>query len=125
MEVSVDSLHAQPSLKYFGRGKGASAYTFIDERHFLYHSTVISSPEREAPYVIDGLMHNEVVKSDIHSTDTGGYSEMLFGVMRLLGFSYAPRIKGFSKQQRYGFRRPRSTRSRATASSRMATSTRP
>ena len=105
VEVSVDSLHAQPSLKYFGRGKGASAYTFIDERHFLYHSTVISSPEREAPYVIDGLMHNEVVKSDIHSTDTGGYSEMLFGVMRLLGFSYAPRIKGFSKQQRYGFRR--------------------
>ena len=105
VEVSVDSLHAQPSLKYFGRGKGASAYTFIDERHFLYHSTVISSPEREAPYVIDGLMHNEVVKSDIHSTDTGGYTEMLFGVMRLLGFSYAPRIKGFSKQQRYGFRR--------------------
>jgi TnpA family transposase len=105
VEVGVDSLHAQPSFKYFGRGKGASAYTFIDERHFLYHSTVISSPEREAPYVIDGLMHNEVAKSDIHSTDTGGYTEMLFGVMRLLGFSYAPRIKGFSKQQRYGFRR--------------------
>ena len=105
VEVSVDSLHAQPSFKYFGRGKGASVYTFIDERHFLYHSTVISSPEREAPYVIDGLMHNDVVKSDIHSTDTGGYTEMLFGVMRLLGFSYAPRIKGFSKQQRYGFRR--------------------
>ena len=22
------------------------------------------------PYVIDGLMHNDVIKSDIHSTDT-------------------------------------------------------
>jgi hypothetical protein len=75
-----------------GWGKGASAYTFLDERHFLYHSTVISSPEREAPLVIDGLMHNDVVESDIHSTDTGGYTEMLFGVVRLLGFSYAPRI---------------------------------
>jgi TnpA family transposase len=105
VEVVVDSLHARPSFKYFGRGKGASVYTFLDERHFLYHSTVISSPEREAPYVIDGLMHNDVVKSDVHSTDTGGYTEMLFGVMRLLGFSYAPRIKGFAKQQRYGFRR--------------------
>ena len=49
VEVSVDSLHARPSFKYFGRGKGASAYTFIDERHFLYHSTVISSPERRPP----------------------------------------------------------------------------
>lgn len=105
VKVVVDSLHAQPAFKYFGRGKGASVDTFLDEGNFLFHSTVISSPEREAPYVIDGLMHNDVVKSDIHSTDTGGYTEMLFGVMRLLGFSYAPRIKGFAKQQRYGFRR--------------------
>jgi hypothetical protein len=29
-------------------------------------------------YVIDGLMHNEVVKSDIHSTDAFGFSEMVF-----------------------------------------------
>ena len=105
VEVGVDSLNANYSYKYFGQSKGASAYTFIDERHFLFHSTVISSPEKEAAYVIDGLMHNDVVKSDIHSTDTGGYTEMLFGVMHLLGFSYAPRIKNFSEQQRYSFRR--------------------
>ncbi len=92
-------------LRPLVRPRSRSKTTFIAERHFLYHSTVISSPEREAPFVIDGPMHNEVVKSDIRSTDTGGYNEMLFGVMRLLGFSYALRIKGFSKQQRYGFRR--------------------
>jgi hypothetical protein len=49
-------------------------------RHFGYQAfTVISAAEREAAYVIDGLMHNEVVKSDIHSTDTHGYSEFVFG----------------------------------------------
>ena len=74
VEVGVDSLNANYSYKYFGQSKGASAYTFIDERHFLFHSTVISSPEKEAAYVINGLMHNDVVKSDIHSTDTGGYT---------------------------------------------------
>jgi TnpA family transposase len=105
VEVGVDSLNANYSFKYFGQGKGASAYTFIDERHFLFHSTVISSPEREATYVIDGLLHNDVVQSDVHSTDTHGYTEILFGVMRLLGFSYAPRIKNFPRQQRYSFRR--------------------
>jgi TnpA family transposase len=52
----------------------------------------ISSAEREATYVIDGLMHNNVVKSDIHSTDTHGYSEVIFAVMHLLGFEFAPRI---------------------------------
>ena len=91
-EVSVDSLNANYSFKYFGQGRGVSSYNFIDERHFLFYSTVISSSEREASYVIDGLLHNEVVKSDIHSTDTHGYTEILFGVMHLLGFTYAPRI---------------------------------
>jgi len=63
------------------------------ERHLLFHSTVISAAERESAYVIDGLMHNDVVKSDVHSTDTHGYSEMIFGTMHLFWFSYAPRIK--------------------------------
>lgn len=69
-----------------------------------WHSTVISSAEREAAFVIDGLMHNDVVKSDIHSTDTHGYSEVIFAGTHLLGFSFAPRIKGLGKQQLYSFK---------------------
>jgi len=102
-EVSVDSLNANYSFKYFGQGRGVSSYNFIDERHFLFYSTVISSAEREAAYVIDGLLHNDVVKSDIHSTDTHGYTEILFGVMYLLGFTYAPRIKNLKDQRIYAF----------------------
>ena len=52
---------------------------------------------------IDGVMHNDVVKSDIHSTDTGGYSEILFGSMHLLGYAFAPRIKNFAKSVLYAF----------------------
>ncbi|MBI1928948.1 Tn3 family transposase [Candidatus Poribacteria bacterium] len=102
-EVAEDCLHASYSFKYFGADKGVSAYTFIDMRQFLYHSLIISAAEHEAHYVIDGLMHNDVVKSDIHSTDTGGYSEILFGVMHLLGFAFAPRIKNFGKCRLYAF----------------------
>lgn len=100
-----DSPQTHYSFKYFGQRQGVSTYTFIDERHLLFYSTVISSPQKEAAYVIDGLLHNEVVKSNLHSTDTGGYTEILFGVMHLLGFSYAPRIKNLHRQQRYSFER--------------------
>ena len=103
-EVKVESLNANHSFKYFGKGKGVSVYSFIDERHLLFHSTVISAAERESAYVIDGLMHNDVVKSDVHSTDTHGYSEMIFGTMHLLGFSYAPRIKNLKRQRLYTFK---------------------
>jgi Tn3 transposase DDE domain len=71
-EVRVDSLNANHSFKYFGKEQGVSVYTFRDERDLLWHSLVFSAADRESAYVIDGLMHNDVVKSDIHSTDAFG-----------------------------------------------------
>ncbi|MGI8495645.1 MAG: Tn3 family transposase [Pyrinomonadaceae bacterium] len=102
-EVSLPSLNANYSFKYFGQNKGVSVYSFIDERHLLFYSTVISSSEREAAYVIDGLLHNEVIKSDVHSTDSHGFTEVVFAVTHLLGLTFAPRLKQFSKQRLYSF----------------------
>jgi TnpA family transposase len=103
-EVRSESLNANYSFKYFGKGQGASAYTFIDERNLLWHSLVFSASERESAYVVDGLMRNDVIKSDIHSTDTHGYSEAIFATTHMLGFSYAPRIKNLKKQSLYIFK---------------------
>lgn len=103
-EVNTDSLNANYSFKYFGKGQGVSAYTFVDERSLLWHSLVFSAAERESAYVIDGLMRNDVIKSDIHSTDTHGYSEVVFAITYLLGFSFAPRIKNIKKQTLYIFK---------------------
>ena len=52
--IRVDSLNASYSYKYFGKDKGVSVYSFIDESHRLFYSTVINASEREAAYVIDG-----------------------------------------------------------------------
>ena len=101
--LSVDSLNSGYSFKYFGLGRGVSRYSFVDESHRLFYTTVINASEREAAYVIDGLMHQEVIQSDIHSTDTFGYSEVIFALTHLLGFSFAPRIKNFKDQQLYAF----------------------
>lgn len=103
VEVHADSLNANYSFKYFGKYQGVSVYTFLDERNLFWYSTVFSAAERESAYVLDGLMHNDVVKSDIHSTDTHGYTEAIFGATHLLGFSYAPRIKNLKRQHLYLF----------------------
>jgi len=110
IKSNIDSTNAGYSFKYFGTDKGVVAYTFIDESHRLFHSTVINVNERESGYVIDGLLHNEMVNSDIHRTDTHGFSEVIFGLTDLLGFSFAPRIKNFKDQQLYGFNTPKSYR---------------
>ena len=103
VNVAVESLLANFSFKYFGKSKGVSIYTFIDERQVLFYSTVISASDREAAYVIDGLVDNEVVKTDIHSTDTHGYTELIFGVTHFLETAFAPRIKNIGKQNIYAF----------------------
>ena len=103
-EVPAESLNANYSYKYFGKGQGVSVYSFIDERHLLFYSTVISAAERESAYALDGLMQQEGRPSTRHSTDTHGYSELIFGVMHLLGFAFAPRIKNFQRQRLYAFK---------------------
>lgn len=89
----MDSLNANYSFKYLGKDKGVSVVTFIDMRDFMWHSTVISSSEKKAAYVIDGLMHNDVTRSDIQSTDMNGYSEVISGrpIFCILGLPRASR----------------------------------
>jgi TnpA family transposase len=103
INVSVESLLASASFKYHGNTKGVSAYMFIDERQVLFHSLVLSSVEREAAYVIDGLNNHKVEKSAIHSTDTHGYSEIIFAITHFMSVAFAPRIKNIGKQTIYAF----------------------
>ena len=96
--VTAESLNANFSYKYFGHGKGANVYTFIDARGILIYTSVFSSAERDAAYVIDGLNHNDDLKPDMHSTDTHGYTETIFGISHLLDIVFAPRIQNIKKQ---------------------------
>ncbi|GAA4394137.1 Tn3 family transposase [Hymenobacter koreensis] len=101
--VAVDSIHATYSYKYFGQEKGIVSYGFLDDRHRLFYSTTFSSSEREAPYLVDGLLHNDVVESTFHSTDTHGFTEVNFALTAFLGIEFAPRIQSFQDQQFYAF----------------------
>ncbi|MBI1425692.1 MAG: Tn3 family transposase [Gammaproteobacteria bacterium] len=102
--VSTDSLNANYSFKYGGKDPVISEYKFIDCRNLFYHDKVISGAEREAHYMIDGVLDNEVIKSDLHSTDTHGYTEMVFGAAHLLDISFAPRIKNVHKLYLYSLK---------------------
>lgn len=108
VNVAVESLLATYSFKYFGKDKGLSIYTFIDERQVLFHHNVMSSSEREAAYVIDGINNHDVAKIDIHSTDSHGYTELIFAATHFLEVTFAPRLKNIGKQKIYAFSSKRS-----------------
>jgi len=103
-DVTIPSLLATHSPKYFGSGKGVSVYSSIDEKDRLFYYDVIGAGESESGFVLDGLFHNEEITSDTHSTDTHGYSETVFGICYLLDVQFAPRIKNYQEQLLYTFK---------------------
>ena len=101
--VAVDSLLANYSYKYYGKEKGVSVYSFIDDKQSLFNPTVISSTDREAIYVVDGLLHNSTSINHIHSTDTHGYTEAVFAATHFINVAFAPRFKRIEDQVIYSF----------------------
>lgn len=102
--VGVPSLQARHSSKYFGMGKGVYAYGSVDAKGRSIFGRVNSLQDRESNYVVDALTHNEDVISDTHTTDSHGYTEIVFGVCNLLGVDFIPRIKNYHEQILYTFK---------------------
>lgn len=92
--------NAQALPKYFGYGKGVTFYTHTSDQYSQYGSKVISSTERDATYVLDEILTNET-DLDImqHTTDTHGYSDLIFALFDLVDKQFAPRIRDIKNQR--------------------------
>lgn len=106
--VSAESLNADYSYKHHGSSKVISINRFLDERGILFYTNVFGGAERDSAYLIDGICSNNEIYSDIHSTDTLGYTEVIFGVADMLKTRFAPRIKDVMSQKLVSFQRIKS-----------------
>ena len=77
-------------------------YTHISDQYAPFHTKVINATVRDATHVLDGLLYHE---SDLriaeHYTDTAGFTDQVFGLMHLLGFRFAPRIRDLADKRLY------------------------
>lgn len=77
-------------------------YTFVADNYAPFYSAPIECTERDAGYVLDGLLYHESdLEIDEHYTDTHGYTEVQFAAFAMLGKRFAPRIRGLHKQRIY------------------------
>ncbi|MEE8250767.1 MAG: Tn3 family transposase [Gemmatimonadales bacterium] len=77
-------------------------YSFVADNYAPFYSAPIECTERDAAYVLDGLLYHEAdLEIDEHYTDTHGYTEANFAAFALLGKRFCPRIRGLSKQRIY------------------------
>lgn len=83
-------------------------YSFVADNYAPFYSTIIECTDRDAAFVLDGLLYNESELSlEEHYTDTHGYTEINFAAFAMLGRRFAPRIRGLQKQRLYRIDRKR------------------
>ena len=93
----------EASLEYnakYGKRPGASVYGFLSNRFASFFSRMIQASESEAPYVLDGLLHNESsVEIHEHATDTAGATETTFAMFHGFGYRLIPRIRNLGNRR--------------------------
>ena len=86
--------------RYFGFGKGVTFYTWTADQFSQYGTKVIPATVRDAPYVLDEILDNETELPLLeHTTDTAGYTEVVFALFDLLGLRFSPRIRDLGDQR--------------------------
>ncbi len=101
--IRASSLLASYYPRYYGYyRKAIGIYTHVSDQYSVFGTKVISCGPREALYVLDGLLENHsVLQIQKHTTDTHGYTEIIFALCHLLGYEFMPRIRDLKDQQLY------------------------
>ena len=87
---------------FWHRRRGLQIYSWTSDQYSQYASKVVAATVRDATHTLDGILDNQtVLPIEEHTTDTHGYTEMIFGVYDLLGLRFAPRIRDLDRQRLY------------------------
>ena len=71
--------------------RGVTFYTWTSDQFSQYGTKVIPATVRDATYVLDEILDNETELTILeHTTDTAGYTELVFALFDLLGLQFAP-----------------------------------
>jgi TnpA family transposase len=89
--VPVRTADARPNPKYFARKRGVTWLNMISDQAVGLAGKVISGTPRDTLHVVD-LVYNPDggPRPEVLITDQGSYSDVVFGIVTLLGFDYRP-----------------------------------
>ncbi len=91
--VPVRTLNAGPNPRYFGPGRGVTYLNFLSDQFAGFHAIIVPGTLRDSLYILDGLLEQQTsLEPHELMTDTAGYSDQVFGLFRLLGYQFSPRL---------------------------------
>ncbi|GAA5065178.1 TnpA family transposase [Thermocatellispora tengchongensis] len=98
--VPVPAAFARPNRKYFGSKRGMTWLNAMNDRGMGRGAKVVSGTIRDSLHMVDvifGLDGGDL--PEIVVSDTGSYSDLVFGLLELLGISYRPALADLPDQK--------------------------
>ncbi len=91
--VPVRSVNTGPNPRYFGQGRGVTYLNYTSDQFTGLGGLVIPGTIRDSVYVLEALLEQEsgLTPTEIMS-DSGSYSDLIFGLFWLLGYQFSPRL---------------------------------
>ena len=91
--VPTQTIYAGHNPRYFGRKRGATWLNAINDQVAGIGATVVPGTQRDSLYQLDVLLNpDHGRRPELVTSDTAGYSDMVFGLYRICGMAYAPRL---------------------------------
>lgn len=91
--VPVRTLNAGPNPKYFGYENGVTYYNLTSNQFTGLNGVVIPGTLRDSLFLLAVVLEQQ---TELHPmeimTDTGAYTDVVFGLLWLLGYRFSPRI---------------------------------
>ena len=91
--VPVRTVHAGPNPKYFGPGRGVTYYNLVSDQFSGLHALTVPGTLRDSLSLLGLVLEQptELAPTEI-MTDTGAYTDVIFGLFALLGYRFSPRL---------------------------------
>jgi hypothetical protein len=91
--VPVATVNAGPNPRYFGVRRGVTWLNAVNDQYAGLGALVVPGTVRDSLYILDLLLNLDGgARPKTVVTDMAAYSDMVFGLFRLLGYQFSPRI---------------------------------
>jgi TnpA family transposase len=91
--VPVRTIHARPNPKYFGIGRGLTLYNVLSDQFSGLNAIPVPGTLRDSLVLLAVMLEQQTdLQPTQIMTDTGAYSDVVFGLFRLLGYHFSPRL---------------------------------
>jgi TnpA family transposase len=91
--VPVRTIHAGPNPKYFNRGRGVTWYNLLSDQATGLNAITVPGTMRDSLVLLSVVLEQQTELQPTQiMTDTGAYSDVVFGLFRLLGYRFCPRL---------------------------------